>query len=315
MAGLVGRQQDRQLQLRSGTDLAGKRQLQLLVETKVLGGRPWWKWATAGNSQFSLVPRPVRLQCEIWVFLADTWEFLVPAPMTWLWNDSLVSNALFLLGALICFWICLINSFHFFGFNFWMFLLLFTTGNCPFRVVVADLADSTIVSWLKSAPPGINPSSRQQKKIQKEIVNDLVHLAVRPANVWSSCIALLSLEVRWSEVEWHVSFVWTSQLSVRCEMNGNGLFYTSIIEMNVVCELLLPWAHCYFVEGTEWPACFTCCLAFFVLLPLCSQMTLSFVFVAFVSRRYILVWSRAMLEQFSSVCYTWLYFLSLTTWE
>ena len=46
----------------------------------------------------------------------------------------------------------------------------------------------------------------------------------------SSCIALLSPEVRWSEMEWHVSLVYASRLSVRCEMNG--LFYTSIFCRN-----------------------------------------------------------------------------------
>ena len=46
----------------------------------------------------------------------------------------------------------------------------------------------------------------------------------------SSCIALLSPEVRWSEMEWHVSLVLASRLSVRCEMNG--LFYTSIFYRN-----------------------------------------------------------------------------------
>ena len=38
----------------------------------------------------------------------------------------------------INFRICLINSFLCFGQWSWMFLLLFTNGNCPFRVVVAD---------------------------------------------------------------------------------------------------------------------------------------------------------------------------------
>ena len=74
----------------------------------------------------------------------------------------------------------------------------------------------------------------------------------------SSCTALLSPEVRWSEMEWLVSWFWASRLSVRCEMNG--LFYTSIvsIEMNVVVSTsivrrfeggFLPWVHCYFVEA------------------------------------------------------------------
>ena len=50
------------------------------------------------------------------------------------------------------------------------------------------------------------------------------------AQCMSSCIALLSPEVRWSEMEWHVSLVLASRLSVRCEMNG--LFYTSIFYRN-----------------------------------------------------------------------------------
>ena len=44
------------------------------------------------------------------------------------------------------------------------------------------------------------------------------------------CIALLSPEVRWSEMEWHVSLVEAFRLSVRGEMNG--LFYTSIFYRN-----------------------------------------------------------------------------------
>ena len=50
------------------------------------------------------------------------------------------------------------------------------------------------------------------------------------AQCMSSCIALLSPEVRWSEMEWHVSLVLDCRLSVRCEMNG--LFYTSIFYRN-----------------------------------------------------------------------------------
>lgn len=71
----------------------------------------------------------------------------------------------------------------------------------------------------------------------------------------SSCTALLSLEMRWNEMEWLVSLVLGHWLSVRCDMNG--LFYTSIasIEMNVVVSTsvvqrfeggCLPWLHCYF---------------------------------------------------------------------
>ena len=70
-------------------------------------------------------------------------------------------------------------------------------------------------------------------------------------------VLLLSPEVRWSEMEWLVSWFWAPRLSVRCDMNG--LFYTSIvyIEMNVVVSTsivrrfegcFLPWVHCYIVE-------------------------------------------------------------------
>ena len=48
-----------------------------------------------------------------WLLCADPPFFCAPL-MTWLRNGSLVSDALFL-GGLICFWICLINSFHCFG--------------------------------------------------------------------------------------------------------------------------------------------------------------------------------------------------------
>ena len=71
-----------------------------------------------------------------WLLCADPPFFCAPL-MTWLRNGFLVSDALFL-GGLICLRICLINSFHCFGQWSWMFLLLFTNGNCPFRFVVAD---------------------------------------------------------------------------------------------------------------------------------------------------------------------------------
>ena len=70
--------------------------------------------------------------------------------------------------------------------------------------------------------------------------------------------SLLSPEVRWSEMEWLVSLVLASRLSVRCEMKG--LLYTSIFYRNecggfhvrrAVRWLVggfLPWVHCYFVE-------------------------------------------------------------------
>ena len=52
----------------------------------------------------------------------------------------------------------------------------------------------------------------------------LVYLVWRASQCMSSCIALLSPEVRWSEMEWLVSLVKASRLSVRYDMNG--LFYT-----------------------------------------------------------------------------------------
>ena len=75
-----------------------------------------------------------------------------------------------------------------------------------------------------------------------------------PSLLASHC-ALLSPEVRWSEMEWLVSLV-LDLSALSCEMNG--LFYTSIvsIEMNVVVSTsvvrrfeggFLPWVHCYFV--------------------------------------------------------------------
>ena len=79
-----------------------------------------------------------------------------------------------------------------------------------------------------------------------------------PVYVLVYCTAVSgSEEVRWSEMEWLVSWFWASRLSVRCDMNG--LFYTSVvsIEMNVVVSTsivrrfegcFLPWVHCYFVE-------------------------------------------------------------------
>ena len=115
----------------------------------------------------------------------------------------------------------------------------------------------------------------------------------------SSCIALLSPEVRWTGL-----FPWFRPLGclyvVKWMGSSTHLFS---IEMNVevstsvvrwVAGGFLLWVHCYFVEvqyweESEWPVCFTCCLAVFVVSPLCSRM-MSFVkFVAFVSRRYILV--------------------------
>ena len=59
-------------------------------------------------------------------FLLCTIDDLTPERLSRLWRT---------LGGLICFQICLINSFHCFGQWSLMFLLLFTNGNCPFRVV------------------------------------------------------------------------------------------------------------------------------------------------------------------------------------
>ena len=79
------------------------------------------------------------LICHRCFLLLDQMRLLSPVSRTqWLLrrfcfllctiDDSLVSDALFL-GGLICFRICFIVL---------TFLLLFTNGNCPFRVVVAD---------------------------------------------------------------------------------------------------------------------------------------------------------------------------------
>ena len=48
----------------------------------------------------------------------------------------------------------------------------------------------------------------------------------------------------------------------------------------VVCRRFFTWIRCDFVEmqycqDSEWPTCFTCCMAAFVFSPLCSRMTLS----------------------------------------
>ena len=61
-------------------------------------------------------------------------------------------------------------------------------------------------------------------------VSGLVYLVWPASQCMSSCIALLSKEVRWSEMEWLVFLVKASRLSVRCEMNG--LFYTFIFYRN-----------------------------------------------------------------------------------
>ena len=134
-------------------------------------------------------------------------------------------------------------------------------------------------------------------------VSDLVYLAGRPANV---CPRVLRCCLRkWDGVRWSGLFPWFRPLGCLyvVEWLGSSTRLFSI-EMNVEVSTsvvrwfvggFLPWVHCYFVEvqyweESEWPACFTCCLAVFVVSPLCSRMTLSFVyFVAFVSRRYILV--------------------------
>ena len=134
-------------------------------------------------------------------------------------------------------------------------------------------------------------------------VSGLVFLVGRPANV---CPRVLRGCLRkWDGVRWSGLFPWFRPLGclyvVKWMGSSTRLFS---IEMNVevstsvvrwVVGGFLPWVHCYFVEvqyweESEWPVCFTCCLAVFVVSPLCSRMTLSFVkFVAFVSRRYILV--------------------------
>ena len=64
-------------------------------------------------------------------------SFLRAPLMTRLRNGSLVSDAFFL-GGLICFRICLINSFIVLANDCECFCCFSRTWNCPFRVVVAD---------------------------------------------------------------------------------------------------------------------------------------------------------------------------------
>ena len=53
-----------------------------------------------------------------------------------------------------------------------------------------------------------------------------VFLVCCPANVCPRVLHYCLREVRWSEMEWLVSWFWASRLSVRCEMNG--LFYLEV---------------------------------------------------------------------------------------
>ena len=122
------------------------------------------------------------------------------------------------------------------------------------------------------------------------LVNDLVHLAFRPANV---CPRVLRCCLwKWDGVRWSGMFPWFRLLGclyvVKWMGSSTRLFS---IDMNVEVSTSVvrwfvggfsPWAHCYFVEvqyweESEWPASFTCCLAVFVISPLRSRMTLSFV--------------------------------------
>ena len=141
----------------------------------------------------------------------------------------------------------------------------------------------------------------------------------------SSCIALLSPEVRWSEMEWLVSLVlglsavstlrnkWALLHVYSLYRNECGCFHVHRAAVWGWLFTLGPWVHCYFVEvqyweDPEWPAGFTCCLAVFGFTALFLNDTVIRVI------RYILVSLRAMLELFgqSPVCDTWLHFLFFT---
>ena len=95
-----------------------------------------------------------------WLLCADPPFFCAPL-MTWLRNGSLVSDALFL-GGLICFRICLINSFHCFGQWTWMNVSVFVSFH------ERELSFSRCCSWLKGEPPGTSTlaAGSQKKKCQ-----------------------------------------------------------------------------------------------------------------------------------------------------
>ena len=117
-------------------------------------------------------------------------------------------------------------------------------------------------------------------------VSGLVYLAGRLANV---CPRVLRCCLRkWDGVRWSGLFPWLRPLGCQYVVKWMGsstrLFS---IEMNVEVSTsvvrwfvggFLPWVHCYFVEvqhceDAGWVACFTCCMAVFVISPLCSRTT------------------------------------------
>ena len=92
-----------------------------------------------------------------WLLCADPPFFCAPL-MTWLRNGSLVSDALFL-GGLICFRICLINSFHCFGQWTWMNVSVFVSFH------ERELSFSRCCSWTEGRTARDKyPSSWQPKK-------------------------------------------------------------------------------------------------------------------------------------------------------
>ena len=121
--------------------------------------------------------------------------------------------------------------------------------------------------------------------------------------VFQSCV-ILSPEVRWfGSIPWF-GFFFARLLVVK----WMGSIYTSMVFLRNECSCFhvrgaavlgtdsLSGARCYFLvvqywEDSEWPFCFTCCFAVFVVSPLCFQKAQSFCelkFALFVPRIYSL---------------------------